>query len=157
MVIMVTWLSVVISGFLWLAEAVRGCRWLPVVLWLTWLSWLPVHGYQWFSMVSRGCAWISRIVGGYQWFYGYHGYQWLSMFSMVNRGCAWISRIVGGYQWLSLVFYGLLCSCLVLCHTNTPLVVPLSTFLFFRACTHEVRLFGLFILHFYLHRMQWRI
>ena len=77
-----SWLSVVISGFLWLPEPVHGHQW------FLWLSWLSIH----------------------QCFYGYHGYQWLyQWFPLVTRDCAWspvvfmVIMVISGYQWFPVV------------------------------------------------------
>ena len=120
-----SWLSVVISGYLWLPQTV----WSPVVFMVI----MVISGYQWFSVVTRDCVWspvvfmVIMVISGYQWvscgyqrlcmvtsgFYGYHGYQWLPETVYGHQWFLWLS-------WLSVV-------------TNTPLVVPLSSSLFFRA------------------------
>ena len=90
------------SQCLWLPETIHGhqCQWL---LWLSWLSvvisgflWLPepVHGHQWFLWLS----WLSV----HQCFYGYHGYQWLSVvISGFPIACAWspvVFMVISGYM-----------------------------------------------------------
>ena len=80
------------------------------------------------------CLWLPETVRGDQWFFGYRGYQWLSVISCgYQRLCMVTSGFYGyhGYQWLPTHRWWYHCP-----H-------PFSS----EHCTHHVRLFGLFILH----------
>ena len=101
---------VVISGYQWFSVVTRACTWSPVVFMVI----MVISGYQWFPVVTRDCVWspvvfmVIMIISGYQrlcmvtsGFYGYHGYQWLSV---VICGFLWLPEPVYGHQrflWLS--------------------------------------------------------
>ena len=67
------------------------------------------------TKISTGVVVTGDYLDGWEWFYGYCGYHWLSvvlqwfLWLQVGLGLGlglWLSVVLHGYLWLSLVLHG---------------------------------------------------